>query len=203
MTYAATTHAAAIDLRLDAAEPRRAQSRDRLVCELGRRLEPLARRMVRDEDDAQDVIQDACLQALRAAATFEGRAQVSTWLHRIVINAALTRLRQRRRRREDPFEDAAGQGGDAARGVVARWARSPEDLLAQRETRSVVRATMAHLPRDYRTVLELRDIQELDTEATAARLGISRNAVKTRLHRARRALRALLEQGADAALPVA
>jgi RNA polymerase sigma-70 factor (ECF subfamily) len=190
MMHAATTH-----LRLTPADEPPANATDELVCELGRRLEPLARRIVRDDDDAQDVIQEACLQALRAAAAFEGRAQLSTWLHRIVVNAALTRLRQRRRRCEDAFDDGlpASESAKAERGVASRWARSPEELLAQREARSVVRATMAHLPRDYRTVLELRDLEELDTDATAARLGISPNAVKTRLHRARRALRSLLE----------
>jgi len=166
------------------------RTRNELLCELGMRLEPLARRIVRDDSEARDVVQDACLQALRAAGRFEGRAQLSTWLHRIVVNAALTRLRRRRRRPEEPLGDAPEEH------MPADWASSPEELLARRQARSVVRIALGHLPRNHRLVLELRDIEELDTETTAERLGISPNAVKTRLHRARRALRALLERQA-------
>lgn len=171
------------------------RARERLVCEIGLKLLPLARRVVRDESDAEDVVQDACVQALRSVAAFEGRAQLSTWMHRIVVNAALTRLRSRRRRREDPFDEAlahAGARGEREDVTEDAWKRPADEILERAEARRLVRASLALLPEGHRRVLLLRDIEGLDTESAALRLGVSANAVKTRLHRARRALHRLL-----------
>jgi RNA polymerase sigma-70 factor (ECF subfamily) len=156
------------------------------------RMLAVARRFVRNEDDARDVVQEALLAAYRKIGGFAGTARLSTWLHRIVVNAALMRLRTARRRPEDSidellprFEADGHFAGDEA-GIDTAV------LVERAETRSVVRACIAELPESYRTILLLRDIEERDTDETAALLGLSTNAAKTRLHRARQALRTLL-----------
>ncbi|HWP64356.1 MAG TPA: sigma-70 family RNA polymerase sigma factor [Candidatus Limnocylindria bacterium] len=160
----------------------------------GGRMLATARRMLPGEDDARDVVQEALLSAFRSIGSFEGTARLSTWLHRIVVNAALMKLRGRRRRREESIDDLLprfAEDGHFAE-PVAPWELESETLLARRETRAAVRRAIARLPEPYRTVLVLRDIEELDTEETAVALRLRPNAVKTRLHRARQALRTLL-----------
>src|SRR5262249_14100424 len=136
------------------------------------------------------------LAAFRAIDTFAGAARLSTWLHRIVLNAALMKLRSRRRRREEPIDDLLprfdedGYWAEPASG----WDTSSDVLLERQETRAMVRNPIDRLPANYRSVLLLRDIEELDTDEVASLLGVTSNAVKTRLHRARQALRTLLER---------
>jgi RNA polymerase sigma-70 factor (ECF subfamily) len=158
------------------------------------RLLAVARRLLANEEDARDTVQDALLSAFRSIDRFDGQAALGTWLHRIVVNAALTRLRSRRRRPERPIEDLLPTFLDD--GHQARPPRDwpdPSAALQREETRSAVRRHIEELPDDYRVVLLLRDIEELDTEETARLLGLTPGAVKTRLHRARQALRTLLE----------
>jgi RNA polymerase sigma-70 factor (ECF subfamily) len=167
----------------------------RLVAEHGGRLLAVARRLLRSEEEARDALQEAYLQAFRALPRFEGQARVSTWLHRIVVNAALMRLRRRKARPEEPIDPllpSFRQDGHAA--VEFRsWQESAEELLARAEIRARVRAAIDRLPETYRTVLLLRDVEELETAEVAELLGVTPNAVKIRLHRARQALRTLLE----------
>ena len=162
----------------------------------GDALLAVARRFLRNEDDARDALQDAFLAAFKALPNFEGGSKLSTWLHRIVVNACLMKLRSARRRRESSIDSLLPTflpDGHRA-GVGPGWTPTPEELLADEQTRAMVRAKLDQLPDDFRTVLWLRDIEELDTAATAAALEISEAAVKTRLHRARQALRTLLER---------
>jgi RNA polymerase sigma-70 factor (ECF subfamily) len=170
-----------------------------LVRTLGGRMLAVARRFLEDEDLARDAVQDAFLSAFRSMRTFDGDAQLSTWLHRIVVNAALMKLRTRRRKPEQSIEPLlpafAEDGYHAARPVVA-WTDSAEDALLTRETRARVRAAIASLPETYRTVLLLRDIEERPTRESADLLGISENALKLRLHRARQALATTLQGAA-------
>jgi RNA polymerase sigma-70 factor (ECF subfamily) len=156
----------------------------------------VARRFLPEEQDARDAVQDAFLAAFRSIAGFAGGSRLSTWLHRIVVNTALMKLRSRRRRREDPIEELLPQFDDEGHriGAVSPWEPAVEELAERQETRALVRGAIARLPETYRTVLLLRDIEERDTEETAALLGITAQAVKTRLHRARQALRTLLER---------
>jgi RNA polymerase sigma-70 factor (ECF subfamily) len=156
----------------------------------------VARRMMPSEDDARDVVQEALLSAFRSIGSFEGTARLTTWLHRIVVNAALMKLRSRRRRREESIDDLLPRFDDDGHFAepVAPWEVEAETLLERHETRGMVRRAIERLSENYRSVLILRDIEELDTEETAAALGIQVNAVKTRLHRARQALRTLLER---------
>lgn len=162
----------------------------------GEALLAVARRFFRNEDDARDALQDAFLAAFKALPRFEGGSKLSTWLHRIVVNACLMKLRSSRRRRESSIEGLLptfrpdGHREDVGPG----WSHEPKDLLENGEARRLVREKLDQLPDDFRTVLLLRDIEELDTAATAAALEISEAAVKTRLHRARQALRTLLER---------
>ena len=158
------------------------------------RMLAVARRLLSNEEDARDIVQDAFLSAFRSIERFDGQAALGTWLHRIVVNAALTKLRSRRRRPERPIDDLLPTFLDDGHQVrPARDWPDPSAALTRGETRDAVRRHIAELPEDYRVVLLLRDIEELDTEETARLLGLTPGAVKTRLHRARQALRTLLE----------
>jgi len=167
-----------------------------LVRQYGGRMLATARRLVGSEDDARDVVQEAFLAALRAIDGFAGAARLSTWLHRIVVNAGLMRLRSRRRRREEPIEGLLPRFDEEGRWAepVSRWDVSSDALFEREETRAIVRRAIERLPLSYRSVLLLRDIEELDTDEAASLLGVTPNAVKTRLHRARQALRTLLQR---------
>ena len=168
---------------------------EHLVRDYGGRLLATARRLLHNNEDARDAVQDAFLSAVRSLDRFDGEARLSTWLHRIVINAALMKLRARRRSRERPIEELLPSflpDGHHTERVLA-W-EDPCDLALQRqESRDFVRASIERLPEDYRVVLVLRDIEGLDTKEVAGLLGISTDAVKTRLHRARQALRTVLD----------
>jgi RNA polymerase sigma-70 factor (ECF subfamily) len=155
----------------------------------------VARRFLGCEADSDDAVQDAFVSAFQSLDTFAGNARLATWLHRIVVNHCLMKLRQRKRRRTvslDGLLPTFDETGHHTRPVTP-WAQHPEERLSQAETRAQVRASIDRLPEPYRVVLLLRDIEERDTEETAELMGISRAAVKTRLHRARQALRTLLE----------
>ena len=168
---------------------------EELIRTYGGRMLAVARRFMSSEDDARDVVQEAFGSAYRAIGKFEGQALVSTWLHRIVVNAALMRLRTRRRKPEQSIEDLLPgflENGHMERPASA-WRSEGPDALERAEIRALVRDRIAELPEGHRIVLLLRDIEGLDTDETAAVLDISPGAVKTRLHRARLALRGLLQ----------
>jgi RNA polymerase sigma-70 factor (ECF subfamily) len=158
------------------------------------RLLSVARRVLRNEEDAKDAVQDGFISALSSLDRFQGGAQISTWLHRIVVNACLMKLRSKRSRPEeaiDGFLPAFEEDGHIAV-PASDWAPS-EDLVMRDEVCRLVRASIDRLPESYRVVLLLRDIEELTTEETAEALGLTVVAVKVRLHRARQALRGLLD----------
>lgn len=159
------------------------------------RLLAVARRLVGNDEEAQDALQDALLSAARNIGSFAGDAKLSTWLHRVTVNASLMRLRTRRRRPEMSIDSLLPIFMDDGHQVdpPARWKELPSDGALQAEARDRIREAIDTLPENYRTVLVLRDIEGLDTAETAAVLGVSDNAVKTRLHRARQALRSLLD----------
>lgn len=160
----------------------------------GGRLLAVARRFVRNEEDARDVLQSAYLSAFRSVAQFEGSAQLSTWLHRIVVNTALMKLRTRRRRPEESIDDMLPTFLDDGHHAeqFAEWS-TPADVLIERdETRRAVRGCIDQLPESYRTVLLLRDIEERSTQEVAEALNCTPTAVKVRLHRARQALSTLV-----------
>ena len=161
----------------------------------GGRMLAVARRLLVNEADAQDAVQDAFLNAFRAIDGFQGGARLSTWLHRIVVNAALMKVRTRNRRGEepiDPFLPVFREGGVPAH-PTTEWKTVGMDALARDEARALVRQAIDRLPESYRNVLVLRDIEGFDTAETSNLLNLTPSAVKIRLHRARQALRALLE----------
>ena len=162
----------------------------------GRRLLAVARRFTGSDEDAQDVVQSAYLNAFRALDDFEGTAQLSTWLHRIVVNTALMTLRSRRRKPEESIEDILPAFREDGHHVeqFAEWSLPADRLIERQETRAIVRACIDELPDSYRAVLILRDIEELSTQEAAQRLEITATAVKVRLHRARQALSTLLRR---------
>ena len=165
-----------------------------LVRTYGGRMLAVVKRFFTDSDDAQDALQDAFLSAFKALPMFDGRSQLGTWLHRIVVNASLMKLRTRRRHPEQSIEDllpAFLEDGHRA-SPSPRWKNSLSEM-DKAETREAIRNQIAKLPESYRTVLLLRDIEEYDTETVARMLEMTESAVKVRLHRARQALRTLLD----------
>lgn len=169
---------------------------EELVRTTSTRLLAVARRIVGSDEDARDVVQEAFISAFKALGGFEGHAKLSTWLHRIVVNKALMRLRTRKRKPEEPIEPllpSFKEDGHQAQ-PTADWHDGADVTLERAETRAFVRSQIERLPDTYRTVLLLRDIEEMNTPETAVMLGITENAVKIRLHRARQALRALLAE---------
>lgn len=166
-----------------------------IVRQYAPRLLTVARRYLPQEADAQDALQDAFLSAFKAIGRFEGNSKLSTWLHRIVVNASLMKLRARRRRPEKPIEDLLPRFGPDERfdRPVEAWAITYDEALEREETRRYIRRQIDELPDSYRTVLLLRDIEGYSTQEAAEILEISEGAVKTRLHRARQALKTLVE----------
>jgi RNA polymerase sigma-70 factor (ECF subfamily) len=154
----------------------------------------VAQRYLHEEADAQDAVQDAIVSAFKAIGRFEGSSRLSTWLHRITVNAALMKLRSARRRPAvsiDELLPTFDDTGHQTRGS-ARW-RQPDSAAEREEIRAIVRKSIDALPEPYRVVLLLRDIEGFDTADVASQLELTEAAVKTRLHRARQALRTLLD----------
>jgi RNA polymerase sigma-70 factor, ECF subfamily len=167
-----------------------------LIRTYGGRLLAVARRICGNEEDARDVLQSAYLNAFRSLRSFEGSCQLSTWLHRIVVNVALMRLRSRRRKPEDSIDTLLPAFQEDGHHVeqFSDWAMPADRLLEREDVRARVRNCIAQLPDSYRQVLMLRDIEELPTDAVATMLNATPTAVKVRLHRARQALSTLLRR---------
>jgi RNA polymerase sigma-70 factor, ECF subfamily len=159
------------------------------------RLLLVARRILRNEEDASDAVQDAFLSAFKGMSQFKGQAQLGTWLHRIVVNAALGRLRKLHRHPEKSIEDLLPHFGEGEHQTdpPVPWQATPDTIVQEEETRTLVQGCISQLPETYRIVLLLRDIEGMATEETAQLLATSTAVVKTRLHRARQALRTLLD----------
>lgn len=171
---------------------------EEMVRRFGGRLLATARHYLRSEADACDALQDAFLCAFKSIGTFKGDSRLSTWLYRILVNTALMHLRAKRYCREAdggeinellPRFDTAGNWLDE------RIHSVPAHVLFETsETRAIVRRCIDLLPDNCRIVLILRDIEELDTEEVASLLDVTPSNVKVRLHRARQALKTMLER---------
>lgn len=157
------------------------------------RMLAVARRYSGNEEDAHEAVQDAFASAYQALPSFEGAARLSTWLHRIVVNAALARVRQRSRSPELAIEDLLPRFTQYGHFLESPAAWQPESRIESNELCEIVRAAVAQLPEGFRDVLVLRDIQGMDVDAVALQLGLTANAVRIRTHRARQALRTLLD----------
>lgn len=159
-----------------------------------RRLYRIARSIVRDASEAEDVLQEAYVRAFTHLNTFRGEARFSTWLTRIVINEALGR---RRRLRKSPNLVTVTQPNTSAQIIPFPHPSAPLDpeaLMAQHEIRTLLEQAIDRLPVGFRSVLVARLVEGLSTEETAELLGIRPETVKTRLHRARHLLRRDLEE---------
>ncbi len=169
---------------------------ERFVRSQSPRALSLARRFLRNEEDAREVVQEAFLSFFRSLDEFRGQAALSTWLHRIVVNSALMRRRRASNRLERQIDDLLPKFDETGHrlSVGPAWAISADEQLATQELRDIVRRRIEELPESYRIVLILRDIEQLDSEVVAEMLETTPNALKTRLHRARQALRTLLEE---------
>lgn len=157
----------------------------------------VALKLLGDEQEAEDVLQETFLSAFEAIERFEGRSKLSTWLYRIAYNASLMRLRKREQMttfsldRPLPGEDRAGHS--VSRHLVD-WSMVPDDQLLTAEARQVMDHAIAELPETLRSAFVLRDMQGLSGAETAEILGITVQAVKNRLHRARLQLRERLSE---------
>jgi len=155
-----------------------------------------ARRILRNEDDAREAVQNAFVRAFQALSHFREESRISTWLHRILINEALMKLRSRARSEEESLESLlpAFLEDGHRRNPGSDWSESAEAALERAETAAIVSRAIDRLPESYRTVLLLRDIEGMSNNEIAEMLGVSGNVVKVRVHRARQALRTLLER---------
>jgi RNA polymerase sigma-70 factor (ECF subfamily) len=152
------------------------------------RLYRLARSVVRDDGEAEDVLQQAYFKAFTHIDTFRGEAQLSTWLSRIVLNEALARIAQKRRANTVALE-AAAEKADVIPFPNASPPVDPERSLAQRQVQALLEEAIDRLPDGFRTVLVARVVEGMSVEETAEVLGVKPETVKTRLHRARAMLR--------------
>ncbi len=168
---------------------------DELVALAAGRLLAVARRMLHREEDAQDAVQETLLSAFKNLDKFDARSRLTTWLHRICVNACLMKLRSQRRRPEGSITDLLPTFLEDGHQTTPStpWKPVEESGIEREELRALVRSRIEQLPEPYREVILLRDIEGLDTEETARLLETSPAAVKTRLHRARQALRTLLD----------
>ena len=168
---------------------------EELVRMEGGALLAVARRFLRGEEDARDAVQDAFVSAFQSLPGFAGNCRISTWLHRITVNACLMRLRTKRRHPEEELDELLPRFlEDGHQALPARaWCESAETVLEKAELCDLVRRTIDRLPEPYRVVLILRDIEEIPGEEVAEMLHVTANAVKIRLHRARQALRTMLD----------
>jgi RNA polymerase sigma-70 factor, ECF subfamily len=141
--------------------------------------------LVKNEAEAEDVVQDAVLKAYRKLASFRGDAKFSTWLIAITLNEARGRLRKEGRVAIDSLDEQQEQNGDYTPAALTDWREVPLAALERQEIRALIQQAVAELPETYREIVTLRDVEELSVNDTAALLGISVALVKVRLHRAR------------------
>ncbi|MQA60504.1 MAG: RNA polymerase sigma factor SigM [Actinophytocola sp.] len=146
------------------------------------RMWAVALRTMRDQEEAADALQDAFISAFRAAAKFRAESQVSTWLHRIVVNACLDRIRKRQSRPTVPLPETDEYREPAA----------PGDSMAQRETSILISSALQELPEDQRAPIVLVDVEGYSVSETAQLLGIAEGTVKSRCARGRAKLAKVL-----------
>jgi RNA polymerase sigma-70 factor (ECF subfamily) len=167
-----------------------------LVKRNNRRLFRVARAVVRDDAEAEDIVQETYLSAFTKLASFRGHARFSTWLTRIALNEALGRARKRRPSAELAKLDASDgvTGGLVIMFPTSLKPPGADAELAREQVRNVLEKAVDELPDPFRLVFILRDIEEMSTEDTASQLSLKPETVKTRLHRARRLMRLAVEK---------
>jgi RNA polymerase sigma-70 factor (ECF subfamily) len=165
-----------------------------------RRLFRIARSVLSDEAESEDVVQETYVRAFSNLNRFEGRSSLSTWLTRIALNEAIDRKRRRRPTVELAAVEAEQKGGKLILLMSGNDGDNPEKAAALAEIRRLVEDAVDALPEIFRVAFVMRDIEDLSIDETAEHLGIKPETVKTRLHRARRLLRDRLEDRLASAL---
>lgn len=164
-------------------QPSSPMTAEQVYLEFGPRVYSMARRMLSNEADAEDVAQDVFTQVVRKLPEFRGESALPTWLHRVTVNAALAHRRKRAVRDQTQFASSATDLLEVGE------SDPPEERLLDEEQRALIDRGIAELPELYRNVLVLSDIEERSNADIAAELGLTVPAVKSRLHRARLLLR--------------
>jgi RNA polymerase sigma-70 factor (ECF subfamily) len=142
--------------------------------------------VLRSEADAEEIVQEAMLKAYKALGRFRGDSKFSTWLVRITLNEALMRRRRSKPGAEVPLQEFMEEAdGDFTPAILTDWHEIPSEALDRKELRNILQRAVHELPQNYREVLILRDVREMNIAETAQLLGISEGLVKTRLFRAR------------------
>jgi len=155
----------------------------------------VAARLLGDRVLAEDVVQDAFISAFKGFEKFENRSSIKTWLHRITVNAALMKLRKLKRLSEQTMDDDSFEFDQNGCRIEFSWNQivSTDTIVENDQYRTQIHSAIDNLPDVYRIVLLLRDIEGYSTNEVAQRLGVSESNVKVRLHRARAALKKLIE----------
>jgi RNA polymerase sigma-70 factor (ECF subfamily) len=179
---------------VEALKRKEASAFEQLIAQHGAMLYRVALRLLGQREEAEDTLQEALLKVHQNIHTFDGRAALTTWLYRIVVNTALMRLRAQTRTPEELLDTAGPLFTDEGEHAqeVAEWALTPEAVLLRQETLSVLQQGIERLPELYRAVYVLAEIEGLPYQEIATILDLSVGTVKTRLHRARLFLRAML-----------
>jgi RNA polymerase sigma-70 factor (ECF subfamily) len=167
----------------------------------------VAMRFVRNETDAREILQETFLSAWRNLDGFQGKAQFASWLYRVAVNASLMLLRSQKRHPQVAVDDVADETLDQAARTAGPglglgeddWSKRPDEQLQSEELRQAIQTAVDGLPESQRSVFLLRDVDGLSTEETGEVLGVTVPTVKTRLHRARLALRGAISQYFDRA----
>jgi RNA polymerase sigma-70 factor, ECF subfamily len=156
---------------------------------------------MKNESDAEDVAQEAFLNAFRNLGLFRGQAKFSTWLISITLNEARGRLRRQSQARTESLDQTPEEGGYVSPALLRDWREVPSEALERKEIREMLQGAIEGLSPIYREVVLLRDVENLSVEETANTLNISVASVKTRLHRARIMLQKALAPQLRAASP--
>ena len=180
---------------IDRLRTRSEEAFEELVKRYGQRLHSVSLRILRNPSDAEEVVQDTFLKVFRSLDRFRADASLYTWLYRIVSNESITRLRSRKRKPEIPIEDhlPAFEEGQHVE-VFVDWKPGPDGQLQSAELTEFFEQCVDELPESHRLAYLLKDIEGLSEEKVAEILGITRSAMKNRVHRARLAIRTRIER---------
>lgn len=160
-----------------------------LVKKYERKIYRMARNILQNDEDAEDVLQETFLKAFEHLDTFQGQSKFYTWVTRIAVNESLMKLRKRKTDRTVSIDESIETDEESIVREIAVWDGDPEMKYSQAELKAILDKAIAGLKPIFRTVFVLRDVEELSTEETAEALGLSVAAVKSRLLRARLQLR--------------
>jgi len=162
---------------------------DQVFRDYAPRVYNLARRMLGNDADAEDVTQDVLLQVVRKLDTFRGESAFPTWLHRVTVNAALANRRKRATREQHTVRDPLEHFLENGHPHHSPWSVRPEQAALDRETHQLIEDAITQMPEIYRDVYVLADVEGLPNSDIGEMLGLSVPAVKSRLHRARLLMR--------------